>query len=139
MNRTADEWVEVVWQGEQRYQGGPAGGPALLLDGEREAGPSPVQALLVALAACSAIDVVEVLQKRRTPPTELRVGVAFSRAAEAPRRLQSAQLSFSVRTTSERAHVERAVRLSFDKYCSVAHSLAPDVQVSWRVELAATG
>ncbi|HEX2095643.1 MAG TPA: OsmC family protein [Longimicrobiaceae bacterium] len=127
--------VEVVWEGGMRYRGGPEGGPTHLVDGNREAAPSPVDSVLVALASCSAIDVVEILSKRRTPPTALRVRVEFARAPEPPRRVTEARLRFTVATGSERQHVERAVELSFEKYCSVAHTIAPDTRLSWEVEM----
>ena len=129
--------IEVFWEGEMRYRGGPSGGPALVVDGNREAAPSPVDTILVALASCAAIDVVEILGKRRTAPSSLRVRVEFSRAPEPPRRLTDVKLRFVVSTVSDPAHVERAVELSFQKYCSVAHSLAPDTRLSWEVELEA--
>ncbi|HEV2149577.1 MAG TPA: OsmC family protein [Longimicrobiaceae bacterium] len=127
--------VEVVWEGGMRYRGGPRGGPTLLVDGAREAAPSPVDALVVSIAACSAIDVVEVLNKRRTPPASLRVRAEFSRAPEPPRRLTDVTLVYSVAADTERAHVERAIQLSFDRYCSVVHSLAPDTRLGWELEL----
>jgi putative redox protein len=127
--------IEVVWEGGMRYRGGPAGGPTLVMDGERQAAPSPVDSLVVALASCSAIDVVDYLEKRRTPASSLRVSVRFSRAATPPRRLTDLTLVFHVATESDRDHVERAVQLSFDKYCSVSSSLAPDINLDWTVEL----
>jgi len=105
------------------------------MDGNREAGPSPVDSVLVSLAACSAIDVVEILEKRRTPATALSVHVEFSRAPTPPRRLTDIALRFSIATESELHHVERAIELSMQKYCSVATSLAPDTHISWKAEL----
>ncbi|HEX2188424.1 MAG TPA: OsmC family protein [Longimicrobiaceae bacterium] len=131
--------VEVVWEGGMRYRGGPEGGPTHLVDGKREAGPSPVDAVVVALAACSAIDVVEILEKRRTPPAALRVRAEFSRAPEPPRRLTDVKLVFTVAADSERSHVERAIQLSFEKYCSVVHSLAQDTRLAWELELEPAG
>lgn len=127
--------VEVVWEGGMRYRGGPAGGPTLVVDGNKEAAPTPVDTLVVAIASCSAIDVVDYLEKRRTPPAACSVSVRFSRAPNAPRRLTDLHLTFRVATDSPREHVERAVQLSFDKYCSVAASLAPDTRIGWTVEL----
>jgi putative redox protein len=127
--------IEVVWEGERRYRGGPAGGPTLVVDGNREVAPSPVDTLVIALASCSAIDVVDYLEKRRTPASSLSVSVRFSRAPQPPRRLTDAHLTFRVVTDSPRAHVDRAVQLSFDKYCSVANSLAPDTRLGFSVEL----
>jgi len=127
--------VEVVWEGGMRYRGGPAGGPTLIVDGNKEAAPTPVDTLVVAIASCSAIDVVDYLEKRRTPPSACSVSVRFSRAPNPPRRLTDLHLTFRVATDSPREHVERAVQLSFNKYCSVAASLAPDTRIGWTVEL----
>jgi putative redox protein len=127
--------IEVVWEGDMRYRGGPAGGPTHVVDGHRQAAPSPVDSVLVALASCSAIDVVEVLNKRRTPPASLSVSVRFSRAAVAPRRITDVHLTYRVAADTAREHVERAVQLSFDRYCSVAHTIAPDTRVEWTVEV----
>ena len=127
--------VEVVWEGEMRWRGGPAGGPTLVMDGKRQAAPNPVDSLVVSIASCSAIDVVDNLEKRRTTPTAASVSVRFSRAAEHPRRLTDVHLTYRVATDSAREHVERAVQLSFDKYCSVAASLAPDIRVDWELEI----
>ena len=133
--RPTSDRIQVEWMGGRRYRGGPANSPPLVVDGERQAAPSPVDTLVVALASCSAIDVVEILEKRRTPPTSLRVSVDFTRAPTPPRRLIEVTLRYMVATDSERAHVERAVALSFEKYCSVSTSLAPDTRINWEVEL----
>ena len=127
--------IEVVWEGGMRFRGGPAGGPTLAVDGEQEVAPSPLDALVVAIASCAAVDVLEYLEKRRTPPTACSVSVRFSRAPSPPRRLTDVSLVFRVAADSAREHVERAVQLSFERYCSVASSLAPDITLSWEVEL----
>jgi putative redox protein len=127
--------IRVTWEGGKRYRGGLPDGPTLVVDGDRGAGPSPVDALLVALGGCSAIDVVEILEKRRTPATSLVVDIDFSRAPSPPRRLTQAHIRFTVATESELPHVERAAQLSIEKYCSVATSLAPDVELTWSVEV----
>ena len=131
--------IEMVWEGGMRYRGGRAGGPQVVLDGQSEAGPTPPDVLMEALAACSAIDVVDYLEKRRTPATSLSVSVRFSRAPSYPRRVTHAHLTFRVATDSPREHVERAVQLSFDRYCTVAASLAPDTELGFTVELTPAG
>lgn len=127
--------IEVVWEGGMRYRGGRAGGPTLTVDGDAEAAPSPVDALVISLASCSAIDVVDYLEKRRTPASSLSVSVRFSRAPNPPRRLTEAVLTYRLAADSPREHVERAVQLSFEKYCSVAGSLAPDTRLDYEIEL----
>jgi putative redox protein len=95
--------------------------------------------MMIAFASCSAIDVVDILEKRRTPAASLRVEVEFERAATPPRRVLAARLRWIVETASDRTHVERAVDLSVRKYCSVAASLAPDIALSWEVEVRRPG
>jgi len=127
--------IEVHWEGGRRYRGGQAGGPTLLLDGERLESPGPVDALLISMAACAAIDVVAILEKRRTPATALSISVEFSRADSPPRRLTQVRFRFRVQTDSDAEQVDRAVALSIEKYCSVASSLDPEMPVSWEVEV----
>jgi len=127
--------IDVVWEGGMRYSGGAPGGTTLEVDGARESAPSPVEAMVVALASCAAIDVVEILGKRRTPPEALSVSVRYERADQPPRRIVRADLLFRIRGVSDAQGVERALELSFDKYCSVSATFAPDTKLSWRYEL----
>ncbi len=125
----------VEWEGEKRFRGRIPDGPSLVVDGSRTVAPGPVDALLVSIGACSAIDVVEYLQKRRTPAESLSVRLDFSRAPSPPRRLTAVNAHYTVVTASDAHHVERAVSLSFEKYCSVINSLKPDTELSWSVEV----
>lgn len=125
----------VEWDGGKRFRGRLPEGPSMMLDGDREIAPSPVDGLLVSIGACSGVDVVDFLEKRRTPAESLSVRLEFSRAPSPPRRLTQVNAHFTVVTASEPHHVERAVSLSFEKYCSVSNSLAPDVELTWSIEV----
>jgi putative redox protein len=127
--------IDVVWEGERKFRAGSPGGPTTVIDGGRSAAPSPVENLVGALASCAAIDVLEILAKRRTPAESLQVEIEYTRAPSPPRRLTDVLVRFKVATGSERHHVERAVALSFETYCSVSSSLRPDLPISWEVEL----
>lgn len=127
--------IEVVWEGDRRFRGGLPDGPSIVMDGDRETAPSPVDNLLVSLASCVGIDVVEILQKRKTPVESLSVRLEFSRAPKPPRRLTEIQAFFSVVTRSEKFHVIRALELSFEKYCSVSNSFAPDLVITWFLDV----
>jgi putative redox protein len=127
----------VHWDGDLRYRGGREGGASVLLDGSKTAGPGAVDAVGIALAACSAQDVVSMLAKRRTPVEKLEIDVRYARVNGTPRRLAAIHLLFRVRTASAPHHVERAAALAVEKYCSVASSLAPDVRVTTSVEVEA--
>jgi putative redox protein len=129
------EPVEVVWEGEKRFRGGVPGIASILMDGSRKEGPSPVDSVVVSVASCSGIDLVDILEKRRTPALELSIRVDFSRAPAPPKRLTQINAHYRVVTESARSHVVRALELSFEKYCSVTASLAPDTEVTWSVDV----
>jgi putative redox protein len=128
--------VRATWAGDRLWDTGRPNGPLARFDGDSVAAQSPVDALLSSLAACAGTDVVDILVKRRTPPTLVTIDVAADRRAEAPRRVTALQLVFRVDGEGiERVHAERAVMLAFEKYCSVASSLAPDIVVTSSVVL----
>lgn len=130
-----DTPIDVVWDGERRYRGGRADGPSIVVDADRRVAPGPVDAVAIALVACAGVDIVEILRKRRTPVDALRARVHVTRAAQPPRRITELRLAFAVRTTAERTHVERAIDLAIERYCSVSASLAPDIALSWELQL----
>jgi putative redox protein len=128
--------IRAVWQGGQRFDTGRPAGPTARLDGTGETGQSPVDALLSALAACSGVDVVEILAKRRTPPERCEIDVTATRRAEAPRRVLRFELDYRIDGQGiERQHAERAIRLAIEKYCTVAATLNPDMVIETRLVL----
>ncbi len=98
-----------------------------------------MDALLLSVAACMGIDIVDILKKGRAPLESLRLTVSGERAPAPPRRYVSIRMDFEARGAGPgwMAKVERAVRLSKEKYCSVLHSLAPDIDLSTSVRDAA--
>lgn len=128
--------VLVNWTGGQSFEAGRPGGVTHRIDGDAVVGPSPVDSLLNALAACSAIDVVEILSKRRTPVRTLSVEVQGARAAATPARVIGIHLTFRIAGEGvERIHAERAIELSVNKYCSVRDSIDPAIPVRWTLDL----
>jgi len=128
--------IQIDWAGGLQFDGGRLDGPKVRIDGDTRTGPSPFDALLAALAACAATDVVQIMEKQRTPLKSLSVRVEAQRVAIIPRRLASAVLHFTLEgagITPEKA--ERAVELSVTKYCSVGSSLRTDAPVTWAIEL----
>jgi putative redox protein len=99
----------------------------MTLDGRREAGPSPVQALAAALAGCMAIDVVDVIEKGRFPVKAFTGDLRVFRADETPRRITGLELHFAVNGDIPEDRMTRAIELSREKYCSVWHSLNPTI------------
>ncbi|HET7632404.1 MAG TPA: OsmC family protein [Gemmatimonadaceae bacterium] len=122
--------IRASWRGDHRFESGRPDGPRALLDGDGAAAQAPPDMVLSALAVCNAIDVVDILAKRRTPVATLDVDVVGHRRAEHPRRFMAIELTYLITGDGiERAQAERAATLAFEKYCTVAASLAPDMDV----------
>ena len=131
VNHIVARWVE----GES-FEAGQAGQPTVRIDGTRKTGPGPVDMLLSALATCSAMDVVSILAKRRTPLATLEIDVRGERADTAPARLTAIAMIYRITGDGiEREHAERAVDLALNKYCSVRDSLNPAIPIEWIMEL----
>jgi putative redox protein len=132
--------VHVTWAGEGRFDAGRPGGETIRLDSSARTGPSPVDGLVSALAACTAVDVVDILAKRRTPVEALTIDAEAQRFAGVPGRLTAVELVYRVRGAGiERVHAERAIDLAVNKYCSVRDSLSREIPVTWRLELDGEG
>ena len=128
--------VRATWVGDRRFNAGRVGGPTARIDGNGESGQTPPDALLTSLATCSGVDVVDILGKRRTPVEKLTIDVTFTRRAAAPKRFERIGLTYHIDGAGiERVHAERAVHLAFEKYCTVAASLAPDIVAETMVVL----
>jgi putative redox protein len=121
--------AELVWSDALRF-GATSGSTAIVLDGDSTAGPSPVQMLVMALAGCMSIDIVDIIRKGRHPLSAFRASVAAERAPNPPRRVVHVELRFHVHGAVPAAAVERAIALSRDKYCSVWHSLREDIALT---------
>jgi putative redox protein len=120
----------VAWDGEQRFTG-TSGEVSIAFDGDSKAAPSPVQALLLAGASCTGIDVVLILEKMRINLRSLRIECRGERREAHPRRFEALQYTFVASGDGlDRDKLERAVALSVEKYCSVLASLAPDIRVT---------
>jgi putative redox protein len=120
----------AVWKGGLLFEAG-AGERTHLIDGNSKQAPSPVETLLSSLGTCTASDVVEILAKQRTPVQALEVDVMATRRAEFPRRVLTAEVTLTLAGQGiERDKAERAVALSIEKYCTVAASLAGDIELT---------
>lgn len=120
--------VTLTWQRGMTFSGGVEGKPPIVIDADGETGPGPMDTLLLALAGCTGGDVVALLEKMRFPVRALSVEVAGERRTEHPKRYSSILLTYRINAPGvpeERAR--HAIDLSLGKYCSVTHSLAPDI------------
>src|SRR5919107_6256564 len=105
-------------------------------DHERASAATPMELLLVALGGCTAVDVISILKKKREQVTDYRVEVRGTRREEHPRAFTRMEVRHVVRgrNVSEKA-VASAIELSETKYCSVAATLRPCVEIVTSYEI----
>jgi putative redox protein len=109
---------------------------ALESNSERASAATPLELLLIALGACTAVDVVSILKKKREQVTDYRVEVRGTRREEHPRAFTRMEVRHVVRGrgVSEKS-VASAIELSETKYCSVAATLRPGVEIVTSYEI----
>jgi putative redox protein len=129
--------VLLQWSGEGFvFHGGPEEGVRITVDSDGAQGQTPTQLLLMSLAGCMAIDVLMILEKSRVPVESLEVETIGERAETLPKRFVAITLVYRLSGPSEedQPKLDRAIGLSRDKYCSVLHTLDPDIDFDIRVE-----
>ncbi len=102
----------------------------------RSSAATPMELLLIALGGCTAVDVISILRKKREQVTDYRVEVSGARRDEHPRKFTRMEVRHILRGRgiSERA-VAQAIELSETKYCSVAATLTPGVEIASSYEI----
>jgi len=114
-----------------------AGGQKMLLDGPADLGGQgeglrPMEVVLAALAGCSALDVIHILEKQQKEPlTDLDVRVRGQRADAVPAVYTAIEVEFVASGPVNPAKLDRAVKLSMEKYCSVSKMLQPGVAITF--------
>lgn len=126
--------VQLQWKGEFRFEAA-ADHVRTAIDGDGQTGPSPVNLLLESVGACTAIDVVDILQKGRQEIRAMHVEVGADRREEFPRAVTKLYISFRIEGDVPEPTAQRAIDLSLEKYCSVFHSLRMDIAVDTELEI----
>ncbi len=128
----------VRYAGDEFFIGIPPSGRALTIDtnGDRRAAPTPVEMLLVSVAACTAADVISILLKKRQDVSDYRVEITGERADDHPRKFLKFHIHHIVhgRSVSAKALAD-AIELSDTKYCSVAATVRPTAQITTGFEI----
>ena len=138
--RARIKWVEGV-----SFVAETGSGHAVVIDGSPDAGgrnlgPRPMELVLAGTAACTAFDVIWILKKGRQPVTDCVVEAEAERAPEDPKIFT--RIHFKYRVTGRDlnpAQVERAVKLSKEKYCSATLMLAKTAEITYEVAISQAG
>ena len=134
------KWIDAV-----SFVAETESGHAVVVDGAPDAGgrnlgPRPMEMVLAGTAACTAFDVVWILKKARQRVTDCVVDAEAERAGEDPKVFTRIHLVYRVSGQGlKREQVERAVRLSKQKYCSATIMLAKTAEVTYELVVEETG
>ena len=128
----------VYYAGDEFFIGIPPSGHAQTIDvkGDRKAAQSPLEMLLVSVAACTAADVISILSKKRQDITDYKVEITGERVDDHPKKFTAFHIHHIVhgRSVSEKA-VADAIELSDTKYCSVAATVRPTAVITTSYEV----
>lgn len=130
--------ASVEWKQGMIFEGRPQSGHTIAFDAaaEHTAGVSPLEAVLTALCACTSVDVVSILEKKREPLTGLIVSAEAEQSASPPRVFTRIHLTYRVRGKVTKKAAEDAVALSKNKYCSVSKMLEKAAEIHYSIEYA---
>jgi len=127
----------VKWVGDEKFLATMPSGKAVQIDAgsAHEGGPGPMEMLLGALGACTSVDVILILEKKRLKLESLEVSVSGERATEPPQVWMKIEIAYRLSGTLEEKAVRDAIELSQNKYCSVAAMLGKTAKISYRYEI----
>lgn len=133
--------AKVTWINGRAFLGESGSGHAVVMDGAPEAGGRnigvrPMEMLLLGLGGCTAFDVVMILEKAREKVTGCEVEMDADRATEDPKVFTRVKMTFTLTGRGLKpAAVERAIRLSEEKYCSATamFRLSATIESEWKV------
>jgi putative redox protein len=134
----------IKWIQDVMFVGESGTGHAVVMDGAPDAGgrnlgPRPMEMLLLGLGGCSAFDVVTILKRGREQITDCVVSIEAERAESEPKVFTRIVLNYVVTGRDLDAHkVERAIKLSEEKYCSASLMLGKTAKIEHKFEIVET-
>ena len=134
--------ASVHYAGDEFFIGTSPSGVSVAIDtkGDRHSAPTPMEMLLIAVAACTAVDVISILEKKRQQVASYKVEIEGERAEEHPRKFVRFNVNHIVhgRSVSEKA-LSDAIALSDEKYCSVAATVKPTAEITTSYQIVEVG
>jgi len=139
MQKPNTQVARVQWIGKQQFVAVGPSGHAVTMDSDRSSNTAPgaMELLLLALGACTATDVVIILEKKRQKLESLEVICSGERAADPPQVWTKLNILFRLRGQLEESGVKQAIQLSEEKYCSVSATLKKTADLTWNYEILA--
>lgn len=127
--------AKATWVDNHRFVAESDSGHAIVTDGDKKTGNSPMELVLMGLCGCTGYDVASILRKKREPFTSLEVRAEAERAEQPPSVYTAIKLIYKVGGKVSRKAVEDAVGLSKKKYCSVSAMLERTAKITADIEI----
>lgn len=132
--------ASMTWESDLKFKGTADSGHSVTMEAALEKGAptsfaSPIEHTLMALCACTGIDVVNILNKMRAPLRGLSISAEAKRAESHPRVFTAIHLKFRVEGDVPADKLERAIKLSQETYCSVGAMLVATATISYEFEI----
>ncbi len=137
--------TKIRWAGGAAFIGETGDGHKIVMDGPpegggRHLGPRPMETLLLGMGACTAYDVVSILQKSRQDVRDCEMALSAGRAQEHPKVFTDIHIHFIVTGRDlKQKQVERAINLSAEKYCSASIMLGKTAKITHDFEIRESG
>ena len=128
--------ARAAWIDNFRFVAESASGHSIVVDGEKKTANSPMELVLIGLCGCTGYDVVSILRKKREPLASLEVRAQAERAEGPPSVYTAIKLIYRIGGAVSRKAAEDAVKLSEEKYCSVAAMLNQTAKIIYEIEYA---
>ena len=128
--------TSLSWAGGAAFVGETASGHKIVIDGPpggggRELGPRPMETVLLGVGACTSYDVVSILKKSKQDIRDCKIDMSAERADTIPQVFTSIHIHFTVIGKGlKEKQIERAIKLSAEKYCSASIMLAASVKIT---------
>lgn len=124
--------IKSIWKGNKTFTAQSNFGHDIISDapaasGGDDNGPSPVELMLSGLAGCTGIDVTNIMKERLADVTKIEITVDDEREDTTSRAVKNVTLTFDVEGEVDLKKLKRAISLSVEKYCTVAHSLKASI------------
>ncbi len=135
----------VKWLDHMTFVGESDSGHAVVMDaapesGGRNMGVRPMEMLLLGLGGCTAFDVVMILKKSRQAIVDCEVKIDSDRAQEVPKVFTRIHVHFIISGTRlDATKVDKAVKLSAEKYCSATKMLSETAEITHDFEIVELG
>ena len=133
--------AKIVWDENLKFTGVADSGFEVKMDSKKESGGDdsgvrPTELIAISVGACTAMDVISILKKKRQDVTGFEVNVYADRALDHPRKFTSMTIEYVVTGRNiDPDAVERAVKLSQDIYCSVSNTLKSSVDIKTKITI----